>query len=1136
MGDGANTIMHHHEMGLVVLSILIAIVAGYAALDLAQRAARAADPEERRRRLLIAAATMGLGIWTMHFLGMMALDLGIPVDYQPGLVALSLLVAVAGAAVALQVVTRSQASFRSVFLGAALMGSAVAAMHYTGMASMRMPAHIEWSTPLVVLSLVIAYGASLLALAIVFRMHAGQRWRRGSLVLAALAFGLAVAGLHYVGMFAATFQAEPGAAGTSGGGSTELIALFLGIATVLMLVALLFSASLDRQRAAFGRDLAVIAEMMRGVVRGENARDSICVAAYELIEANFVALLEVGADGELVVTASHGEAPFDWDREDAGTALGTGTKVFRSGLDNAHATLYEPITLEGSPVGVLFLVWRRSLRNLSDRAITAAGLLAAEASYAIDRSDMVRRLERQARTDDLTELPNRRTVTSELARRLAAAEGSEVAVAMLDLDHFKSFNDRYGHHGGDRLLEAAAVAWSAQLREVDMIGRYGGEEFLVVLPQCGATEAVATADRLRTALPGGVTSSAGVALWDGLESSEELVARADSALYAAKRNGRDRTELAPGPKGPRATFTEAAVEPALPAEPFGRFVTERGIRTFLDGLADAFALLDPEGRIRDWNQAAESMLGWSLDEAEGAQLAQLLDCDAITSEVERVAAGEADAGSRPIELEAPRRNGEAMAAEVRLFLVEADDSSRIGALIRDVSDRRSTERRLDRFEAIIDSSDDAVISGSMDGCIETWNPAAERLYGYTAAEIIGKDISILRPAGDHEGGDLERRRAVAEGRVVSIQSRERRRDGTLVDVEATIAPLRDDAGTIVGFGVIARDVSERTAANARFALANAQFEGAFDAAAIGMALVSTDGEFLAVNPALCSLLKRESTELLSKSFQELTHPEDLESDLELLERTLAGEMDSYQLSKRYLLPDGGIVWGLLTVTVVRDADGEPLHFVSQIQDIVDRKTAEGELRRYAKQLEALSSQDPLTGLCNRAGFFASLEEELRVLAAGGEGCSVLMISVDGGDSSTTAAVGVLEEFARDEDLAAHLGGGELVLLLPGVDEETAASVLERAERALDGLAVSLRVRDRDPGRRSLFASRPCSRRDGGARSAGVRQERAATGRPPARAGSTPARDAPLLPDPARGGRLRVRAGRGRRRPVRDQRG
>jgi diguanylate cyclase (GGDEF)-like protein len=122
-------------------------------------------------------------------------------------------------------------------------------------------------------------------------------------------------------------------------------------------------------------------------------------------------------------------------------------------------------------------------------------------------------------------------------------------MAMLDLDHFKLFNDELGHQAGDRLLKAAAAAWRAQLRTTDTITRYGGEEFAAVLPSCTLEDAVHLIERMRAATPAGQTCSAGVAHWNGEETPEELVARADTALYEAKHSGRDRVVVAAAEPG-----------------------------------------------------------------------------------------------------------------------------------------------------------------------------------------------------------------------------------------------------------------------------------------------------------------------------------------------------------------------------------------------------------------------------------------------------------------------------------------------------------------------------------------------------------------------------------------------------------
>jgi diguanylate cyclase (GGDEF)-like protein len=150
---------------------------------------------------------------------------------------------------------------------------------------------------------------------------------------------------------------------------------------------------------------------------------------------------------------------------------------------------------------------------------------------------------RMARTDGLTGVANRRAWDQELPRELARAtrSGKPLCVALVDLDHFKAYNDLHGHQAGDRLLKSAAGAWQERLRKTDLLARYGGEEFAVLLPDCGLDHAVEIAERLRPAQPEG-TCSIGVAAWDGRESATELVARADRALYAAKKGGRNRTE------------------------------------------------------------------------------------------------------------------------------------------------------------------------------------------------------------------------------------------------------------------------------------------------------------------------------------------------------------------------------------------------------------------------------------------------------------------------------------------------------------------------------------------------------------------------------------------------------------------
>ena len=164
---------------------------------------------------------------------------------------------------------------------------------------------------------------------------------------------------------------------------------------------------------------------------------------------------------------------------------------------------------------------------------------------AVEISRLVSRLEGLARTDPLTGVPNRRVWEEELPLELDRARrtGAGLCLAMIDLDDFKAYNDRFGHQAGDLVLKEAAAAWRAEVRSTDLLARYGGEEFVLLLPACAIDDAIRIVERLRTVTPL-VTCSVGLASWDFEESPPELVQRADQALYTAKAGGRNRHVLA----------------------------------------------------------------------------------------------------------------------------------------------------------------------------------------------------------------------------------------------------------------------------------------------------------------------------------------------------------------------------------------------------------------------------------------------------------------------------------------------------------------------------------------------------------------------------------------------------------------
>ena len=206
--------------------------------------------------------------------------------------------------------------------------------------------------------------------------------------------------------------------------------------------------------------------------------------------------------------------------------------------------------LAGGEVQGVIECFTRETRHPAPELVEMMEALAAQIGRFLtilsDRSQLIDRLQRLSMTDELTGLPNRRGWNEALERELARAQRNDepLCLALLDMDRFKAFNDAHGHPAGDAVLRDTAQKWKRLLRLSDVLARYGGEEFALLFPAWPIDHAVAVVDRLRAATPGGLTASAGLAAWRSGDSQEQLIDRADRALYEAKRGGRDQTVTA----------------------------------------------------------------------------------------------------------------------------------------------------------------------------------------------------------------------------------------------------------------------------------------------------------------------------------------------------------------------------------------------------------------------------------------------------------------------------------------------------------------------------------------------------------------------------------------------------------------
>jgi diguanylate cyclase (GGDEF)-like protein len=332
----------------------------------------------------------------------------------------------------------------------------------------------------------------------------------------------------------------------------------IGLATQQLVAGVSFQANEARAR---GKMLEQVSKAVHALFDSPQVRVDVCQAARTISRASVALFYEPTAEaGVLRCTAMAGvNVPegvvFEAGQRSAvARSSSTGEPILISDQVEAQvgsidlwiaagrprSVLFEPLHRQGETVGVLVVGWSEEIRPRSPGVMVAA-LLAHEAAAVIRRFDAMTTLNAEAQTDPLTGLPNRRAWDVHLRHALDAP--GQLAVAILDFDHFKDFNDTHGHPAGDRLLKETAAAWRDQVRAGDVLVRLGGEEFGLLLFDCDAATAREVIQRLCEQVPGEQTCSVGVAMRGPDESAEALVDRADRALYEAKAEGRDRVRL-----------------------------------------------------------------------------------------------------------------------------------------------------------------------------------------------------------------------------------------------------------------------------------------------------------------------------------------------------------------------------------------------------------------------------------------------------------------------------------------------------------------------------------------------------------------------------------------------------------------
>jgi PAS domain S-box-containing protein len=416
---------------------------------------------------------------------------------------------------------------------------------------------------------------------------------------------------------------------------------------------------------------------------------------------------------------------------------------------------------------------------------------------------------------------------------------------------------------------------------------------------------------------------------------------------------------------------------------------ERMFRSLIENASDNITILASDGVTRYESPALEPMLGYKPDELVGRNTFELVHPEDLPAAQAALAEVLASPGAvRSVEVRYRHKDGRWLHLEARGKAVP-DGAGGLEVIVNshDVSQRKALERSRELLAAILEAGSDFVGIADAGGRPLYLNRAGRRMVGLPD----DADVTVTHIRDYHPPAVMELMTTTAFPTAVREgcwqgESAVLHRDGREIPVSQVVIAHRTPDGRVDRFSTIIRDISGRKRAEQAMRENEERFRGAFDNAPIGMAMVAPDGRFLRVNPALCRLLEYSAEELLGRDFASITHPEDVTTNLAGARRLLAGEIPFYEAEKRYIRKSGEPVWALLNVSLVRDACGGPLHFISQIQDITERRRAEQAIREAKAAAEAASVA--------KSRFLANMSHEIRTPMNGILGMTELALETE----------------------------------------------------------------------------------------------------------------------------------------------
>ncbi len=379
--------------------------------------------------------------------------------------------------------------------------------------------------------------------------------------------------------------------------------------------------------------------------------------------------------------------------------------------------------------------------------------------------------------------------------------------------------------------------------------------------------------------------------------------------------------------------------------------SELSYRRLFEAAKDGILILDCDtGRINDVNPFLFNLLGFSRNEMLGKTVGELSPFKDIEENKVMLARLQKDGYVRYEDLPLETRGGRRIAVEFVSNVYLAGDKNVIQCNVRDITVRKQTEAALIRLASIVESSDDAIIGKDLNSTITSWNRGAEKIFGYTAGEMVGASIMRLIPA-DRQEEENQILEQVKRGESIEhFDTLRQTKDGRLVDISVTASPIKNAAGKVTGVSKVARDITERMRAERALRQSEAEFRTLAETMPQIVWATRADGGNIYFNQHWMDYTGMTLEESLGDGWNKPFHPEDRQRAWNAWQAAVAGASD-YSLECRLRRADGVYRWWWIMGAPFRAADGSVLKWFGTCTDVHERRQAEEKIQRLNGELE-----------------------------------------------------------------------------------------------------------------------------------------------------------------------------------------